>query len=122
MTLHQDCAVCGHALVRKHTGRKPRFCSDRCRDRARKGRKSAFRGTVLGVGSHRPRYARNSDVNSKACKPVFAGRGSVDPRLWHTIIEVEVFAGRDWQKIISRDGVPSEIAVLRARALREVAR
>ena len=119
MTLHQDCAVCGRVLVRKHTGRKPRFCSDRCRDRARKSRKSVFRGTVLGVGSRQPRNAGNSFATSKACKADLGGRGYVNPQLWHTIIEVEVFAGRAWQKIISRDGVKSEVAVLRPRALRE---
>jgi predicted nucleic acid-binding Zn ribbon protein len=120
MTLHQDCAVCGSVLIRKHTGRKPRFCSSRCRDRARKSRKSAFRGTILGVGSRRPRNAGNSCATSKACKPIFAGRGSAGWRfLWHQIIEIEVFASRDWRQVISRDGVRSDVAVLRPRALRE---
>jgi predicted nucleic acid-binding Zn ribbon protein len=121
MTQHSAfCVNCGRALKRKHTGWKRRFCSDRCRDQARKGRKSAFRGTVLGGSSRQPRNAGNSGTISKTCKPVLSGRASVDPQLWRAIVEVEVFAGRDWREVTSGDGVKSEVAVLRPRALREV--
>ena len=121
MIHHQDhvCAVCGRGLVVKHTGRKRRFCSDRCRDRARQDRNYAFRETVRGQGSAIPRNAGNFLAISSGCKPVSAGRGYVDPQLWHAIVEVEVFAGRAWHEVISRDGVRSQVSVLRLRALQE---
>jgi hypothetical protein len=76
-----------------------------------------------GQGSGIPRNAKNNINNSKDCRPVFAGRGSADWRLlWRQIVEIEVIAGRGWREVISRDGVKSEVAVLRARALREVLR
>lgn len=114
------CANCGRVPVAKHTGRKRHYCSDRCRDRARKSRRSAFRGTVLVGNSRQPRNAGNSGTISKTCKPVLGGRASVNPQLWHAIVELEVFAGRAWREVTSRDGVRSEVAVLRPRALREV--
>jgi hypothetical protein len=114
------CAVCSRTLVVKQTGRKRRFCSDHCRDRARQDRNYAFRGTVGGLGSGVPRNAGNFLAISNGCKPVLAGRGYVNPQLWHAIVEVEVFAGRDWLEVVSTDGVRCLVAVLRPRALREV--
>ena len=113
------CANCGNALKAKHTGRKRRFCSDRCRDRARQERVQTFRGTTLGVGSAVPRNAENSFDISRNCRRDFGGRASVDAPLWRAIVELEVFAGRTWHEAISRDGVRSVVAVLRPRALRE---
>ena len=116
------CVVCGRVLVKKHTGRKPRFCSDHCRDRARQNRIQAFRWTTLGVGSRVPRNVEIPFNISRNCRSDFAGRGSADWRLlWHQIVETEIFAGRDWCEIVSADGVKSLVAVLRQRALREVA-
>ena len=115
------CASCGRVLVAKHIGRKRRYCSDRCRDRARQGRAYAFRGTTIGAGSRLPRNVGNLPSISRNCGPDFAGRGSADWRLlWHQIVETEIFAGRDWREVTSRDGVRSLVAVLRQRALREV--
>lgn len=111
------CAHCGRALKAKHTGRKRRFCSDRCRDQARKCRKSAFRGTVLGIGSRRPRNAENQPTVSKNCKGDFAGRASVDAQLWRAIVEAEIFAGRAWDEAVSRDGVRSLVTRLGRPAL-----
>lgn len=116
------CASCGCAFKAKHTGRKRHYCSDRCRDRARKSRKSAFRGTVLGVGSRWPRNAGNTSIISMNCGPDFADRPPVDPRLWHAIVEIEIIAGHDWHEAVSAHGVKSFVAVLRPRALREVSR
>jgi hypothetical protein len=115
----QDCAVCGRNLVMKHTGRKGRFCSDRCRDRARQDRNYAFCGTVMTRGSGVPRNAGNPYTISTTYRPVFAGRGYVDPQLWHAIVEIEVFADRDWIEVVSTDNVTCLVAVLRPRALCE---
>ena len=92
-------------------------CSDRCRDQARKSRKSAFRGTVLGVGSRRPRNAQNPSIISRNCRPDFGGRASVDAPLWRAIVETEIFGGRAWDEVTSRDGVRSLVARLSRSAL-----
>ena len=68
----------------------------------------------------KPRKLENSHANSNGCKAGFAGRGPVDKALWRSIIELEVYAGRDWHETISSDGVMSQVATLRPRALREV--
>ena len=113
------CASCGRVLIAKHTGRKRHYCSDRCRDRARQDRAYAFRGTAIGAGSRVPRNAGNSSNISKNCGQDFGGRASVDPQLWRAIVELEIFAGRDWRELVSSDGVRCEVTALRPRALRE---
>ena len=67
-----------------------------------------------------PKKALYPNAISRTCKPVIAGRGYIEPQLWHAIVEVEVFAGRDWIEVVSTDNVTCLVAVLRPRALREV--
>jgi predicted nucleic acid-binding Zn ribbon protein len=109
------CPVCGHPVPRWLIGRRKRFCSDACRDEARRARNFS----ILGRGSGVPRNAGNPHIISTTYSPVFVGRGSVDPQLWHAIVEVEVFADRDWMEVVSTDNVTCLVAMLRPRALRE---
>jgi hypothetical protein len=44
-----SCLVCGQLLQRKQTGRAPKYCGAKCRDRAREGRTFA----VFGVARRR---------------------------------------------------------------------
>ena len=48
-----------------------------------------------------------------------AGRAPVAKALWRSIVELEVYGGRDWHETISSDGVRSKVTTLRPRALRE---
>lgn len=113
------CAACGRNIIARHTGRKRRFCSDRCRDQARRTRfvarldkKGVQRFKKGGRYPHSgvPRNAGNPSTISNGCKADLAGRGSAISGLWRRIVEVEIIEARTWQSSISRDGVKSEIA------------
>jgi hypothetical protein len=127
------CQRCGKPLAAKRTGRKPRYCSARCRDAHRRQLNFDFcattRAAITGAFKNparyphqaKPRNAKNSPAISSGCRANLAGRGSVDKALWRSIVEREVFAGRDWREVTSSDGVKSEVTMLRPRPLREVA-
>jgi hypothetical protein len=123
------CADCGCTIVLKHTGRKPQYCSARCRDAHRRQLNFDFCGTTRAAVTKparypcqaKPRNTKNSPAISSVCKPSLAGRASIGKALWRNIVEVEVFAGRDRREVTSSDGVKSEVTMLRPRALREVA-
>ena len=115
------CQNCGKPVAAKHTGRKPRYCSDRCRDAHRRQLNFDFCGATRYPCQAKPRNAENSHANSNGCRGALAGRGSVGKALWRSIVELEVYAGRDWSEAVSSDGVAYRVATLRPRALREVA-
>ena len=130
------CAMCGEPLSPKRGSRRQMFCSARCRDAARRARNSAASGysrpkheTRAGALKNGARYPRspvprsvkNPPVNSIACKTDFRGRGCVDEALWQRIVAAEVIGPHHWTTTVSSDGVVSEIAQLRPRALREPA-
>ena len=114
------CASCGRALEARHAGRKRRYCSDRCRDANCRQLNFEFCGTTRYPCQAKPRNAKNSQDTSSTSQADFAGRGCADKRLWCSIIETEIFSGRDWREVISSDGVRSEVTTLRPRALRGV--
>jgi hypothetical protein len=91
------CAICRHAIVAKHVGRKARFCSDKCRSAARRARNRAG----LGGSSGATRNAANSFIKSNARKGDFGGRASPSglPMVASisgppTVIEIEIGADR----------------------------
>ena len=46
LTTSLECVVCGAALSYRGTGRRPRYCSQTCRNRAYEARRAARAGTV----------------------------------------------------------------------------
>ena len=114
------CQNCGKLAAAKHTGRKPRYCSDRCRDAHRRHRNFEVCGTTRYPCQAKPRNAENSRDTSGTSQADFGGRGSVDKRLWWHIVTIEVINGHHWSPSVSSDGVASEVTMLRPRALRGV--
>ena len=45
-------------------------------------------------------------------------RSSIPQKLLRHAIEVEIFGGRSWRPVVSRDGIACEVGTLRPRALR----
>jgi hypothetical protein len=101
------CAICGAGLDHKRVGRIRKFCSDRCRDEARRDR-----DFVGSFGSPPTEVARthetaeNTPTNSMACKgekrdrasPLdllghgfrWSGATAIDPELRRRIVETEL--------------------------------
>jgi hypothetical protein len=123
------CEVCGKVLVRKKAGRKRHFCSDQCRDAARRNR--SFVGLVgkgaffRGGGYPTQGNPRNAVAAIWFCRGIFGhfgDRAPVDPVLWRLIVEIELFGGLAWQPAISVDGVRCEIARFAPKKLNTAAR
>jgi hypothetical protein len=107
------CAGCGRQVARQ--ARQQRFCSARCKEKAR----TRARGPTLttptpvennertGIFAHGPPEKLN-EIN-RAFQAKIRG-----PK---RVIDVEVWGGRDWQSRTSSGGVPIEVSRIRARAL-----
>jgi hypothetical protein len=110
------CANCGAALAPRRGSRRQKFCGGRCRDAARRARNHArFLATRYPYGP-KPRSVRNRPLSSTDCNGVFANqprRINVAPRV---VIDVELFAGRDWSTSVSPDGVICKICRPRTSA------
>jgi hypothetical protein len=108
------CAACGGVFFAPATTGRRRFCSDRCRDAARRQRNHELFGVARGRrrgSSGVPRISKNNRVFSKGCKADFGGRGSgiTGPA---SVIEAEVMAGRSWRQVQSPDGVTCWVAAV----------
>jgi hypothetical protein len=104
------CDHCGRVVRRR--SRQQRFCSDACRERGRERSRKAFLSQDTGAPTHPLKKVNGISV--------FGGRkswSSTPPELLRKIVEVEVFAGRQWRPVISTDGVACEVAACRTRAL-----
>jgi hypothetical protein len=108
------CAACGGVFFAPATTRPRRFCSDRCRDAARRQRNHELfgvaRGRRRGSGGV-PRISKNNRVFSKAYKPDFRDRGS-GISAHSGVIEIEILAGRSWHEVTSPDGVKTWISAV----------
>jgi hypothetical protein len=104
------CAVCGSGLDHKRVGRIRKFCSDRCRDEARRDRNfvGAFGSPAIEV-ARAHETTKNPADRSAVCGGQKRGRGSIlsptdwpidliggcrrgselDPELARKIIEIE---------------------------------
>jgi hypothetical protein len=58
----------------------------------------------------------NAPQTRPSLPPKSSGAGIAGPP---QVIATEVFAGRNWRKVVSPDGVETEVSILRHRALRE---
>jgi hypothetical protein len=85
----RSCETCGRPLWQANA--KKKFCSDRCRQAARRRQKWDSQFAVSRSAGHPSsglsRFAENSPSVSKAYKADFASRGIVGPRY---VIDIEI--------------------------------
>jgi hypothetical protein len=103
------CAVCGKSLKPNRTGRPRCYCSDRCRDEARRGRDYASFVGCRYPNEEIPQNADNNAARSMTCEGHFGDQahGIIGPA---GVIAVEVTARRRWCAETSIDGVIVEVA------------
>ena len=103
------CEVCDRTVVRR--SRQQRFCSDRCRDFARRENKArtAFKNPVAGQDTGKP---TNPPKKSNGFNGLQAAKSGSNPRIFgpRDVIEAELFAGRDWIPRESADSVVCMVA------------
>jgi endogenous inhibitor of DNA gyrase (YacG/DUF329 family) len=107
-----DCASCGKPITH-HAGRRPRYCSARCRTHEfGKGRsRKAFLGRDTGAPTkHQKIYSNN---NALQVARIQSSTRVVGPT---SVLTIEVF-DRAWQFQTSSGGAAIEVAQLRPRAL-----
>jgi endogenous inhibitor of DNA gyrase (YacG/DUF329 family) len=107
-----DCASCGKPITH-HAGRRPSYCSARCRTRNfGKGRsRKVFLGGDTGAPTkHQKIYSNNNALQGAKIQ---SSTRIVGPT---RVLAIEVF-GRAWRSRTSSGGVAIEVAQLRPRAL-----
>jgi len=102
------CSNCGAPLNPKRGSRRQLYCSNRCRDEARRTRNFAVSGATRRGSPAIPRSVENRPLVSTSCKNGFAGRtpSIIGPQI---VIETEIIAGRIWRSVVSPDGVCCEV-------------
>jgi hypothetical protein len=102
---------CGKQIEHR-IGRRPRFCSARCKEKARTRVRRAFldRDTVAPAKLEK----KNSEYKAFQRAKMLSSRRIFGPA---DVLAVEVWGGRSWEPAISSDGVPFETGRLRARML-----
>jgi len=109
-----NCPVCDRTVDRQ--SRQQHFCSTRCRKRHWRDKISAEGGdTRRGTNPHK---SSNENNILQWPKPRSRGpcEGLIGPR---RVIETEVIAGRNWDEVISSDGITCYVSRLTQRALRD---
>jgi hypothetical protein len=104
--------VCGRAVAR--ASRQQKFCSVRCRQQAHY-EKLVAEGRfdpVLGQDTALP---TNPPEKLNGVNDLRGGKAGSTPRIFgpRDVIDVELFADRDWAPVVSPDGVVSQVARLR---------
>jgi hypothetical protein len=100
------CDSCGKQVERR--ARQQRFCSARCKEKAR------TRIRTGGLGKTCP--APNSPTNPPKTSIISTGLRAKITGPAH-VIEAELWDRREWRPAISSSGLPIEIGRLRARVL-----
>jgi hypothetical protein len=112
-TRNLTCRRCGKPIVHR-AGRRPTYCSDRCRLREfdRRRVKKACLGGDTGGPTKRAKLA--SKINALQRAKIRSSTPILGPS---NVIGVEVFGGRAWKPLTSAGGVTGERAQLRPRVL-----
>jgi endogenous inhibitor of DNA gyrase (YacG/DUF329 family) len=107
-----DCASCGKSITH-HTGRRPSYCSARCR--MREFGKGRSRKAFLGGDTRAPTKRQKIDSNNNALQRVKIKSSTriLGPA---SVLAIEVF-DRTWQSGTGSGGVTIEVAQLRPRVL-----
>jgi endogenous inhibitor of DNA gyrase (YacG/DUF329 family) len=109
-TRRLDCKSCGKPVTH-HAGRRPSYCSARCR--MREFGKGRSRKAFLDTGAPTKRQKIHSNNNALQRAKIQSGTRILGPA---SVLAIEVF-GRAWQSRVSSGGVAIEVAQLRPRAL-----
>jgi hypothetical protein len=107
------CNSCGKQIEHR-AGRRPRFCSTRCRNR--ENGRGRVRKARLGPDTRAPaklikNVKRNNALQRAKTQSTARILAPAD------VLTVEVWGGRKWRPTITSGGVPIEIGRLRERAL-----
>ena len=106
------CEACGRSVTRH--SRQQRYCSDRCRDFARRENngRTAIKNSVLGLDTRKP---TNPPKKVNGFNGLQAAKSGSTPRIHgpRHVIERELIAGCDWHEEISPDGVVVQVTQLR---------
>jgi hypothetical protein len=101
--------MCGRTVKRR--SRQQRYCSDRCRDFARRENngRTAIKKSVLGQDTREP---TNPPKKLNGFNGLQGAKSSSNPRIFapRHVIERELFAGLDWTAVVSPDGVVCMVA------------
>jgi hypothetical protein len=108
--------MCGRTVTRH--SRQQRFCSDRCRDFARRENNActAFKNPVVGEDTGKP---TNPPKKSNGFKGLQAAKLGPTPRFYGSrdvicgrrdVIVTELFEGFNWTAVVSPDGVCCMVA------------
>ena len=108
------CQKCGKPLHAKRGSRRQLYCSYKCRDEARRSRNFAALACTRRGSQGIPRSVENQPLVSNGYKAYYVVRPPciVGPAL---VIETEVIANRNWQSVVSPDGVTAQVARYRTR-------
>jgi endogenous inhibitor of DNA gyrase (YacG/DUF329 family) len=111
-TRNVACAGCGKSIEHR-TGRRPRFCSDRCRNRefGRTRVRKAFLAPDTGAP---PKREKNSSSVSDLQRAKTQSR--VEIIAPSDVLAIEVF-DRSWRAATSSSGIAIEVGRLRQRVL-----
>jgi endogenous inhibitor of DNA gyrase (YacG/DUF329 family) len=107
-----DCEACGKPITH-HAGRRPRYCSARCR--MREFGKGRSRKAFLEADTRAPTKRQKIDSNNNALQRAKIQSSSriLGPA---SVLAIEVF-GRAWQPLTTSGGVAIEVAQMRPRVL-----
>ena len=112
-TRNVTCGRCGKPFTHRG-GRRPIYCSDKCRVRefGRRRVKKALLGGDTGGPTKRTKIANENNALQRA--KIQSSTRILGPS---NVVAVEVFGGRAWKPRTSADGVAFEIAQLHPRVL-----
>jgi hypothetical protein len=103
------CAMCGRTVTRR--SRQQKYCSDRCRDFARRenNARTAIKNPVVVADTAEP---TNPPKKSNGFNSLRAAKSGSTPAIYapREVISRELFAGRDWREEVSPDGVVVQVA------------
>jgi endogenous inhibitor of DNA gyrase (YacG/DUF329 family) len=112
-----ECAACGRMVPR--AARQQRYCSDRCRDFARREKdasqingRTAIKNHVVGEDTGQPTNPHKLSNGFNALQAAKAGSTRVicGPQ---RVIQRELIAGRAWHEEVSPNGVVVQVARFR---------
>jgi hypothetical protein len=119
----RDSAVlcpCGRRVKRRSRAQK--FCSDKCRQRARREKTVRDGGQKIGQGgSTRP--VTNPPKNCRVFNGLQGAKSRTSPSISGPdyVLDFEIFEGREWAAVTSPDGVTCTVSSLRSPPLRRAA-
>jgi hypothetical protein len=112
------CPVCEVTVNRQ--SRQQAYCSRKCMRKANYAKNAGLglllgQDTALGPDPHKKSNENNIPQWPKTRSSVRFRDGIVGPR---SVIDAVVIASREWQKVVSSDGVVSYVSHLAQRALK----